>query len=403
MKRVITGIMGAVLSACTQAPPQDPPREPVIAEALSVEQIEGELCQTDVFKVDADFSAANMDSCAIIDSRTIEVFLKPEDAPINASPWYAVRLSPRQTGDVRIILRYDVHPHRYKPKVSFDGQSWSVLPDSRVDVKAAGYRVTIDITLDDRPIFLSAQELFTNAAHNAWIQDLSAQDYVEPSQIGASIEGRPIYMMRTDATNIAPKTVMLVGRQHPPEVTGALAMTSFVEEVLSDTPLAQAFRAEFDLVIVPNLNPDGVEHGHWRHNMGGIDLNRDWGPFTQPETQAVKSVIDLIEEPGLALFLDFHSTRRNVFYTQPIGNDGTEYGFTAEWLARARRNVSDYPFGREGAHNVDLPTSKTYIFERFGIPAITYELGDETERTVIAETAKVFAQEMMTLLLERET
>ena len=95
------------------------------------------------------------------------------------------------------------------------------LPDSRVDVKAAGYRVTIDITLDDRPIFLSAQELFTNAAHNAWIKDLSAQNYVEPSQIGTSIEGRPIYMMRTDATTTAPKTVMLVGRQHPPDVTGA--------------------------------------------------------------------------------------------------------------------------------------------------------------------------------------
>jgi len=400
MKQFAAFIAIAWLAACAQLPASGPDSKP--ADAVTVERVEGDYCQTEVFKVDADFSSANMHSCAIIDARTVEVFLKPEDVPINLSPWYAVRLTPMLDGDVRIVLRYEEHPHRYKPKVSEDGRAWSVVPDDRVDVKAAGYRVTIKLSLDDTPLLLSAQELFTNAAHAAWIEAMSTKPFVETSQIGASIEGRPIRMIRNDASTAAPKTVMLVGRQHPPEVTGALAMTSFVEEVLGDSQLAERFRAQFDLVIIPNLNPDGVEHGHWRHNMAGIDLNRDWGPFTQPETQAAKSVIDQIETPGLALFLDFHSTSRNVFYTQPVGRDGTEYGFTAEWLNRARGGVSDYPFDREGAHNVNLPTSKTYIYERFGIPAITYELGDETDRTVIAETAKVFAQEMMTLLLEQE-
>ena len=277
-----------------------------------------------------------------------------------------------------------------------------MVPDDRVDAKAAGFRVSIDLELDDQPLFLSAQELFTNAAHEAWTAEQAAKDFVSGEVIGASIEGRPIHMLRTHADAAVPKTVMLVGRQHPPEVTGALAMVSFTDEVLGDTPLATAFRAKFDVIIIPNLNPDGVEHGHWRHNMAGIDLNRDWGPFTQPETQAAQAVIAQIEDPGLALFLDFHSTRRNVFYTQPVGQDGTEYGFTAEWLSRAGDKLAGYEFGRQGAHNVGLPTSKTYIFEEFGIPAITYELGDETDRTQIAQTARVFAQEMMTLLLEQE-
>lgn len=403
MNRILAFIVVASLAACTQVPAPEAGTEVTTSDTSQVEQVEGDYCQTEVFRVDANFSAANMASCTIVDARTVEVFLKPENVPINISPWYAVRLTPSQQGDVRIVLRYEEHPHRYKPKVSFDGQAWSVLPESRVDVKAAGYRVTLKLSLTDKPLFVSAQELFTNAAHNAWIAAQASKEFVRVSQIGASIEERPIYGMWTDADVEAPKTVMLVGRQHPPEVTGALAMTSFVDEILGDTALAQEFRSKFDLVIIPNLNPDGVEHGHWRHNMGGIDLNRDWGPFTQPETQAAKSVIDQIKEPGLVLFLDFHSTRRNVFYTQPVGNDGTEYGFTADWLARARSNVSDYPFGREGAHNVDLPTSKTYIFERFGVPAITYELGDETDREVIDATAKVFAREMMSLLLERET
>lgn len=398
MKQSLTLIALALGFACTQGPIETEP----VAPAEVIDTVEGEFCQTAVFKVDADFSAANMASCAIVDARTVEIFLKPENTPINASPWYAVRLTPEQPGNVRVILRYEEHPHRYKPKVSLDGQSWSVVPDAMVDERGAGYRISIKLDLDDVPMFLSAQELFTNGAHNAWIDALAEKPFLEVREIGQSVEGRPIRLLTSSAQVETPKTVMLVGRQHPPEVTGALAMISFTEEVLGDSVLARRFRSEFDLEIIPNLNPDGVEHGHWRHNFHGVDLNRDWGPFTQPETQAAKSVIDQIEAPGLALFLDFHSTRRNVFYTQRVGNDGTEYGFTAEWLKRARQNTPDYEFGREGAHNVDLPTSKTYIYERFNIPAITYELGDETDRTEIAQTARVFAREMMTLLLEQE-
>ncbi|WOR15163.1 M14 family metallopeptidase [Hyphomonas sp. FCG-A18] len=392
MLRTLLFMVLTLSAACTQAPIQE----------TSIGIAEENVCQTEVFKVDANFSAANMASCAVTDPRTIEVLLKPEDIPINPSPWYAVRLTPMQAGPVRLVLIYEEHPHRYKPKLSFDGVTWSALPGDRVDAKASGYRVTLDIDLDDRPLFVSGQELFTNEAHETWTKGHGAKPFVSMAQIGASIEGRPITMIRTDARVDTPKTVMLVGRQHPPEVTGALAMVSFTDEVLGDSELAQQFRDKYDVIIIPNLNPDGVEHGHWRHNMAGIDLNRDWGPFTQPETQSAKSVIDEIESNSLALFLDFHSTRRNVFYTQPIGADGTEYGFTAEWLARARKKLPDYVFDRQGSHNVDLPTSKTYIYERFGIPAITYELGDETDRTEVAETARIFAQEMMQILLEQE-
>lgn len=394
MKMVPALLATAFCVACAQLPVEE--------GAPTIATVEGDYCETPIVKVDADFSAANMASCAVLGPSTIEVSLVPEDTPINQSPWYAVRLTPHQAGNVTIVLQYEEHPHRYKPKVSHDGVAWTVVPDDRVDAKAAGFRVSIDLELDDQPLFLSAQELFTNAAHDAWTAEQAAKDFVSGEVIGASIEGRPIHMLRTHADAALPKTVMLVGRQHPPEVTGALAMVSFTDEVLGDTPLATAFRAKFDVIVIPNLNPDGVEHGHWRHNMAGVDLNRDWGPFTQPETQAAHAVIAQIEDPGLALFLDFHSTRRNVFYTQPVGQDGTEYGFTAEWLSRAGDKLAGYEFGRQGAHNVGLPTSKTYIFEEFGIPAITYELGDETDRTQIAQTARVFAQEMMLLLLEQE-
>ena len=380
-------------AACTQIPTEAP---------SAVEVLEDDVCQTQVFRVDADFSAANMASCSILDERGIEFLLQPEDTPTNPSPWYAVRVTPNQPGKVRLVLRYEEHPHRYKPKVSLDGATWTLLPDDRVDVKAEGYRVTLDLDLDTQPLFVSAQELYTNAAHDAWTRAQAEKPFVTMSEVGLSIEGRPISMIRTEAAVDAPKTVMITGRQHPPEIPGALALDRFAEEVLSDTDLAKSFRNEFDVVIIPNVNPDGVEHGHWRHNYGGRVLNREWGPFTQPETQAVKSVIDGLESPGLALFLDFHSTSKNVYYTQPLGNDGTEYDFTQSWLDRGQGRLPEYGFERQGSHNLALPTSKTYIFETYGIPAITYEVGDETDRAEAIETARVLAQEMMRLMLEYE-
>jgi hypothetical protein len=388
--RILSVLSIICLASCVTAAP--PP----------LERVEGAYCQTEVFKIDADFPGANMADCAIVDDRTIAIDLKPEDVPINQSPWYAVRVTPVQTGEAKLILRYQEHPHRYKPKLSYDGTSWQVVSDDRVSVAAAGFEVSIDLELGSKTYFVSAQELITNAVHDAWMDAQVAYPHVDDEIVGTSIEGRAIRLLRTNDDLVGAKTVMLVGRQHPPEVTGALAMKSFMDELLSDSPLAIEFRTNYKLVMIPNLNPDGVEHGFWRHNLGGIDLNRDWGPFTQPETQAAKRIIDTISPDELSVFLDFHSTRENVFYTQPVGFDGTDYGFTAQWLSRAGTRLEDFPFSRQGAHNVDLPTSKTYIYERFGIPAITYELGDETDRAQIEATAKVFAQEMMRLLLEQD-
>ena len=38
---------------------------------------------------------------------------------------------------------------------------------------------------------------------------------------------------------------------------------------------------KFRVLAFPLMNPDGVDLGHWRHNAGGIDLNRDWSTTTR--------------------------------------------------------------------------------------------------------------------------
>jgi predicted deacylase len=101
-------------------------------------------------------------------------------------------------------------------------------------------------------------------------------------------------------------------------VPGVLGLRAFLDALFG----AEANPSVLDgyqWLIIPDLNPDGVENGHWRHNTGGLDLNRDWGPFTQPETAAAFAAIQAQIADGHApyLLLDFHATRRDVLYTPP--------------------------------------------------------------------------------------
>ncbi len=363
-------------------------------------------CETSLASLDTKFSGAGMHGCKVLDEQTFLIYITPEDEPpINPSPWYAFRLNPKQAATINVRLKYAGYDHRYQPKLSEDLQSWRRLTPEEI-VRQKKTNAEIKLQLTDKPVFVSGQELLTTENYDTWMDKISSATRAPVSIIGKSLKGRDIKMLYSPASEKTNNTIVLVGRQHPPEVTGALAMRSFVTTLMLNEEIANQFREKFNIVAVPFMNPDGVELGHWRHNTGGMDLNRDWGPFSQPETQAIKNLLDeLVDNQGqkLVLFLDFHSTNRNVFYTQTKEDESTSYDFTGNWLKNARARLPEYEFERAERHNSDLATSKNYMYARFNIPAITYELGDETDRKLIQTSGKVFAEEMMKLLLEHET
>ena len=56
------------------------------------------------------------------------------------------------------------------------------------------------------------------------------------------------------------------------------------------------------IIVVPNQNPDNRFIA--RGNKNTVDLNRDWVDFSQPETQAVKSLFDTY---NVVAALDMHN------------------------------------------------------------------------------------------------
>lgn len=358
-------------------------------------------CGNGDYHVDARFEGGNFHACRFDPQGNVTVELRPEDRPINPSPWYALRLSRAEgAGALRLTLDFGDFDARYWPKTSTDGRQWTPLPAARVRETDAGNAYTLQLDPDAATTWIAAQPLTLGDWYHGWLGPLVSGGAVTASLLGTSVAGRPLTVYSSPARR---EIVILLGRQHPPEVTGALAMRSFMQTVLGESALAARFLERFQVIAVPLLNPDGVARGHWRHNLNGVDLNRDWGPFTQPETAAFRRLLGEVEARGAApvLMLDFHSTRISRFYTQLPSDFDTAPDFATEWLTRARRRLPDHEFEHSARERSDQANTKNWFFGRYAIPAITYELGDEVDAAAIDASSIVFAEEMMSLLLER--
>jgi hypothetical protein len=64
--------------------------------------------------------------------------------------------------------------------------------------------------------------------------------------------------------------------------------------------------------------------------------------------------------------------------------------------------IKDFEFTHDPRPPSGLDNTKNYFFSRYGIPAITYEIGDEADRQAIYEHTPAFAEEMMRVMLKAE-
>jgi hypothetical protein len=357
-----------------------------------------DYCRSGAILLDAHFDGGQLGACAVSGDGVFDLTLFPEDAPpINKSPWYAYRVSGRRGDDVTIRMQFEDGYARYWPKLSRDGENWTPVREEQVIRSEDGASMELSLELDQARVWVAGQEVLNQRFYRQWINELESHPGVDTRLLGESVEGRPIYLAETADR---PEFILMIGRQHPPEVTGAIAMRSFIDTTLAGTDLAQRFRERFKLAIVPLMNPDGVAAGHWRHNVKGVDVNRDWGPFTQPESKSVLRWVERQEASGkeLRLMLDFHSTFEDLFYTQPVTDNPVD--FASLWLGAAAARLPDFPFKHEANPVSEQANSKNYFHTSRGIPAVTYESGDETSRENLEKSAVIFAEEMMRVMLD---
>lgn len=404
--------------------------------------------------IDSNFAGSAMAGCQVMGEGHYRLLIRQEDRNVtNCSAWYAFRMQAAQPSDVIVDLDYENCGHRYRPKLwaaqqsekpceasressrrdlfsrigrliarqkidcfaksmnaPDEGAIWKPLEPEAYTVEnvAEGEvpQARLALKAGPTPQIISSQELVLPADYAVWLDRLESKKAVSRRILGSSLEGRAIELLQIgEDTEARRGQLVLVGRQHPPEVTGALALFAFVERLLEDDELAAGFRSRFTVTVVPLLNPDGVTRGHWRHSRGERDLNRDWGPFTQPETRLMRDLMELMEaDPtkDLRFFIDFHSTGRDILYTLDKTLVTDPPGFTEAWIADYQGRLPGYSVVEQPGHNPELPVSKGWGYERFGIPTMTFEIGDETDRELIKQLGRAAAEATMTTMLAHD-
>jgi hypothetical protein len=374
----------------------------LLSSSAIADSLEAPFCENEHFRIEANFAGGDLDKCKFKSLNSVELTFRPEDRKVDdAFTWFAFRVTANEARDMNITLRFPNAYARYWPKLSKDGENWLRASQEDVALLHKGKHLQLRARVDESGLWVSAQELLTSDYYDDWFAELRANDEIKTGVIGKSVQDRPIHLAKT-ATK--PEAVIFLGRQHPAEVPGALAMREFVGVVLGDSELARQFRKRFTLIIIPLINPDGVANGHSRHNAGRIDLNRDWGPFSQPETRSVANALAGLEELDikLRLMLDFHATKMSptmLFYHQIPEEPTDPLLFSDNWLAAVRNRIGNYEFIQDARPTSDQANSKNYFFNRYGIPSITYELGDRVDRQDISKYTHVFAEEMMREML----
>ena len=351
----------------------------------------------DGVRFDNELPGARLSAVQRVRDGVYRVGIAPETYPINSSPWYGFRIHSDAPRAVELQFTYPQEfRHRYVPKLSRDGRTWQDVDTPSFAVDAKG-NARLQLQLEAGELRVFAQEPYLPEDFAAWSTRVAAQVDAQPQAFGTSVQGRPLQLFEFGAGAQAP-VVLVLGRQHPPEHTGTRALQGFVETLTADTAQARAFRERVHVLVAPLLNPDGLVEGHWRTNANGVDINRDWGTFAQPETRALRDALAARGiGPGRVVFvIDFHSTEQDVFYTVADDHSRATGGLLQQWIAsmQSRFKIKESPsVARNG-------TSQNWAVCRLGAPSVTYEVGDATPPAVLDEVTRHAAAVLMDLLAE---
>lgn len=232
------------------------------------------------------------------------------------------------------------------------------LPESQVDLHTRSplnqtYPVPAGFSLGSHGGFCTYNEYH---AHLDNLHD-TYPEFISPKTAlpTLSVEGRPIYYVRIANDNVPgdkPK-VLYTGMIHAREPIGMQHLLFFMYYIMENydsDPAIQYLVDHAELYLVPMVNPDGYLYnmqtnpnggGMWRKNRKsnvggsfGIDLNRNFGymwgydntgssptpssdtyrgtgPFSEPETQAIR---DLCIEIPFTNALNYHSYSNLLLY-----------------------------------------------------------------------------------------
>jgi hypothetical protein len=348
------------------------------------------------------FDGARLNNFEKLNDSTVVAYITPENTPINNSAYYAFSIWSKVPRTIYLSFKYPPgYSHRYRPKIKINNK-WSLIDTLKILNKKNNALVKLELSAI--PQIIAAQKIESSKDVKKWYQEMIKKNSntLNYKTVGKTALGRDLPVLFSDNSKHDQKDIIvLLTRQHPPETTGYYAFQYFIGKILEDTQISKKFLDKYQIIAFPIMNPDGVDLGHWRHNTNGIDLNRDWSYYNQPE---IKHAVNFIEKKikknksVVILGLDFHSTWYDIFYTNEERKETTLPNFIDDWFKNIENKIANYKI-KEASQNSKKPVSKGWFLNRFNATGITFEIGDNTSDKKIKELSEVAALEMMNILL----
>lgn len=241
---------------------------------------------------------------------------------------------------------------------------------------------------------------------------------VQLESIGTTHEQRDIWMVRVSSNTrdqkIEKPMALFVGGHHAREHVAMevpfLLLEHLLKEYQAGNPRVVSLVTENTILVIPVLNPDGKAHDiagdrykWWRKNRRansngsfGVDLNRNYGrgwgvsgassrpgsntymgqaPFSEPESQALKSVIE--SHPNIQTMVSYHSYSAMVLWpwgdvrgVVPDPMDRQVF----ETMGREMGRMTGYQAMKSGDLYLAGGDTCDWAYEAHGIFAFTFEL-----------------------------
>lgn len=140
----------------------------------------------------------------------------------------------------------------------------------------------------------------THVEELAFLEELADKsERVTYSQVGSSVEGRPIHLVRvgypappSDEEIAAGRNILIMGTPHGNEPAGREMTLKLMRDLaFTEDPELLGQLSEATVLFVPTPNPDGRE-ADTRGNAWGMDNNRDHLNLNTPEIQAIAGVMN---------------------------------------------------------------------------------------------------------------
>jgi len=180
--------------------------------------------------------------------------------------------------------------------------------------------------------------------------------------VGHSVEGRPL-VCRTIGDG--EYVVLMMASIHGNEAAGTPLLNDLAKQVVETPDLLTGVT----LVLLPVVNPDGVESGQ-RYNARGVDLNRNF-PAENRQNSSRYGLNALSEPESLAIYQVINDTLPNHIVTLHEPLQCVDYDGPAKELAAVMSEFCPLPVKKLGSRPGSLGS---YTGVTLGIPTITFEL-----------------------------